>query len=131
MNAGDFVDSFAERVFRSAIRNTIANLQAPPGRKPSADLVRASEWFRRLSADDRTMVGWCIADAAHAAAFGALAVIDGARPTGPYRYELIAVENDGAKSIVNPETSEDLHDIFQGLVMLPDGNLEPGDIGAR
>jgi hypothetical protein len=60
---------------------------------------------------------------------GALAVIDGERPTGPYRYELIAVEDDASRSIVNPETSEDLHDIFQGLVKLPDGRLRVDPVG--
>jgi hypothetical protein len=123
VDAEEFVEAFAEGVFRTAVRGTQAGLEAPPGRSPAADLVQASAWYRALSDDHRAVVGWVIAATAHAATFGALAVIDGVRQTGPLRYELVAIDADGARSLVNPETSEDLHDIFQGLVMLPDGRL--------
>jgi hypothetical protein len=123
VNADDFVAAFEERVFRSAIADTIENLEAPAGRKPPASLLVASDWFRRLGPADAAIVRSVIADAAHAAAFGALAVIDGVRPTGPYRYELTAVDDHGGRSVINPETSEDLHDLFQSRVMALDGTL--------
>ena len=131
MDANEFVEAFVERVFRSAIRVTLAGLEAPPGRRPATDLVAASAWYASLSEDDRANVSWVIADTAHAAAFGALAVIDGERATGPDRYELIAIDANGARSLVNPESSEDLHDIFQGIVMLPDGRLRTGTADAE
>ena len=126
MDADEFVESFTERVFRSAINVTISGLEVPSGRRPASDRLKASAWFATLSDDDREMVRWVVAATAHAATFGALAVIDGARPTGPYRYELIAVGMDGERSVVNPESGEDLHDTFQGIVMEPDGRLRTG-----
>jgi hypothetical protein len=117
-----FAELFADVVFRSAISGTIGNLTTPPGRRPSSDLVRAAKWFAGFSNDDRAIAQWVIAAAAHAAAFGALAVIDGARPTGPAYYELVAVDAHGARTIVNPN-ARSLGEVFQSLVMEPDGSL--------
>lgn len=122
MTSEEFVELYADVVFRSAISGTIGNLAAPPGRRPSRDLVRAAKWFAGLSNDDRAIAQWVIAAAAHAAAFGALAVIDGVRQTGPDCYELVAVDSGGARTVVNPDGLS-LHEAFQGHVMEPDGAL--------
>lgn len=123
MNSEEFVSNFTHRVYRSAIDSAITGLQGPAGRRPARDLVLASRWYLELEESDQRMVRWIIADAAHAASYGVLALIDGARPTGPQRYELAAMAHDGTRHVVNQEGEEDLHDIFQGLVMGEDGTL--------
>ena len=122
MTAEEFTQKYAEVVFWSAISGTLANLIRVPGRRPPRDLVDASAWYIALNEADRAMVRWLIADAAHAAAFGALAMIDGVRPTGPDHYELVAVDADGVRTPVNDQ-SRNLHDLFQSLVVAQDGTL--------
>jgi len=117
-----FIENYAEVVFRSAVSTTIESLARPSGRQPPSDRIRASAWFGELDKPDQAMVRWLIAAAAHAAAFGALAMIDGVRQTGPDRYELVAVDADGVRSTISHLPGE-LHDLFQGVVLAPDGTL--------
>lgn len=124
MDAPAFAVVVANDVYRSAISGTCRILESPPGRRPHAELQRASAWFSALGDSERAIVKWVIAEAAHAATFGVLAVIDGVRHTGPERYELVAVARDETRTTVNPENSEYLHDLFQGLVMGSDGSLD-------
>jgi hypothetical protein len=123
MRADDLARLFVDHVYLPAISATVGNLEAPPGRTPATDLRKASEWFASLNQQDRDMVLWVVAAAAHSATFGSLALIDGVRPSGPDRYEVVAVDQAGARQVINPESSSYLHEAFQALVMLPDGRL--------
>ena len=122
MTPDEFVERFVDAVYRSAVREVRRSLIDPPGRRPGTDLVTAGRWYRGLTDADRSMADIVIAQAAHAAAFGALAVIDGVRSSGPVRFELIAVEADGDRTAISPSDGF-LHDRFQGAVMRPDGTL--------
>ena len=122
MTPENFVELSADAVFRSAISTTVETLMAPPGRRPPPNLSRAARWFEGLTHEDRATASWVIAEAAHAAAFGAFAVIDGVRQTGPDYYELVAVDADGGRTTVN-QGARGLHEEFQSLVMTPEGAL--------
>jgi len=122
MTPDEFIERFVDTAYRSAVRQVRGSLIDPLGRRPDAGLVAASRWYRGLSDADRAMAEIVIAQAAHAAAFGALAVIDGVRSSGPARFELTAVEANGDRTAISP-SDEYLHDRFQGLVMRPDGTL--------
>jgi hypothetical protein len=122
LTADDFVDLFTLRVFISAIRSSMAELDGTSSENMPESRARMSAWYQGLDDIARESVRSVIVNTAHAAAFGALAVIDGVRHVGPDRFELIAV-TDGERELVNPESADDLHETFQALVMLPDGTL--------
>lgn len=52
MDKLEFTKLVKEVVSESAIEGTIQNLNDPPGRKPDAQLVAQSEWFKALI--------WCV-----------------------------------------------------------------------
>lgn len=121
MTTDEFIDLFVDRVYRSAVSSVVDTLATPPGRRPSADLVKASSWFRSLTEEDRRMVHWIIADAAHAATFGALAVLDGSRSSGPISFEVVAVDQAGGRTVMASDSN--LHEAFQSLATDPEGQL--------
>jgi hypothetical protein len=51
--------------------------EGPAGRGPHPRGIAFSLWFNQLTADDQQMVVECVRDAAHAAVFGLLCVLDG------------------------------------------------------
>ena len=59
--------------------DVIRSLKNPPGRRPSASLLRLSEWFHRFSPADQAMLLEALNDAAERAVFGFLCVLDGVR----------------------------------------------------
>lgn len=126
MNAEEFVAAVKLVVLDGAVRDVQSNLASPPGRRPAAGLMRASEWFLGLADEDRSMVMEVAGDAAHAAVFGLLAVLDGVRaieghgPKGSLR--LVYVSPDGEETVLNDEAGEELHDLLNSIA-LPYGNL--------
>ena len=69
------------------------------------------------------MASWIAASAAHAATFGMLALIDGvASGTQFDRLELVAVAG-ARRHVINPTPEDDLHNLFQSLVMTQGGEL--------
>ena len=125
MGPDDFAELFAENVYRTAVTGTRDSLLRPPGRRPAGDLVEASAWYRSLDESSRSAADAAITRAAHAAAFGALALIDGVRSSGGTEFELAAIDPSGQRSVLNANGS--LHDLFQATVMRRDGTLEPVD----
>ncbi|MDH0863145.1 hypothetical protein [Mitsuaria sp. GD03876] len=111
MNSEAFVEAIQKFVRDSAVESTVSLHQAPPGRRPAADLVARSNWFNALSADDVARVEEMMAQAAHAAVFGFLAVLDGVRTidTENGRFELFYVGDE--RSLLNPP-DRDLHDLL-------------------
>ena len=126
MNPEEFVAAIKLVVLDAAVRDAQSVLVSPPGRRPAAGLVRASEWFLGLSDEDRSMVMEVARDAAHGAVFGMLAVLDGVRtidaigPKGLLR--LVYVSADGEETVLNDEAGEELHDVLNSIAM-PYGDL--------
>jgi len=79
MNSEQFISVIKEVVRRSAIKNTIENLEDPPGRQVKESEKDRSDWFNGLPNRDRSMVEGIVADAVDEALFGLLCVIDGVR----------------------------------------------------
>jgi hypothetical protein len=79
MNKQEFAAAIRTEVRDSAVEVTLARLEKPAGRRPSPDLVSLAEWYGGLSDLNRARVAEVAAQAAHAAAFGFLVVLDGAR----------------------------------------------------
>lgn len=80
MTPGEFVAGIKSAVFDSAVTGTMTHLEeGPAGREPHPRARALGGWFSQLAAGDQQMVAECVRDAAHAAVFGFLCVLDGAR----------------------------------------------------
>jgi hypothetical protein len=80
MTPEEFVAGVKTAVFESAVTGTMRQLaEGPAGREPHLRARALSGWFSQLAADDQQMVAACVRDAAHAAVFGFLCVLDGSR----------------------------------------------------
>jgi hypothetical protein len=117
MDPEQFAARVKEVVFDSAVNSVMQALERPAGRRPPTALQRASAWFNELDADDRAYVRFAVRDAAHAAVFGMLCVLDGVRSFDDAKgsLELHYVAPDGSTIKLNPH-DDDLHDIFNALV---------------
>ena len=86
MNARTFVRAIRESVYKTVAPAVTESLESPPGRRPDAELVRLSEWFRTLGSSDRANVTAVADMAADLATYNFLLVLDGLRaiePVGP------------------------------------------------
>jgi hypothetical protein len=111
MDSQDFVAAVERYVRDAAIEDTIANLKAPPGRRVAPEVRARSDWYNGLSEEERGHVDSVIASAAHAAIFGMLASLDGARTIddGKGRFELTYAADQ--RILLNPQ-SLNLHDLL-------------------
>lgn len=83
MSPENLVASLRRIVITAAVEDLTRQLEKPPGRRPAPEHVQRSDWYNRLSEDDRAVVRAIVADAAEATMFGALCVLDGARAVHP------------------------------------------------
>jgi hypothetical protein len=116
MKAEEFVDAVRTCVMKAAVVDTLAILEKPPGRKPAADLVQASEWFRGLSEADRKMIERVLTMVSGQAVFGVLAVLDDSRKVDPaFRpgdyFELRHI-HDGATDVLSGPNGAGLHELL-------------------
>jgi hypothetical protein len=114
VNKIEFTKIIKEVVAKSAIEDTIENLNDPPGRKPDEQLVAQSEWFKSLKPTDREMVSKVIAEAVHESVFGFFCVLDGVRSIseGGETNNLNLSLNDVQ---LNDISGELLHDIYKNV----------------
>ena len=82
MNSQEFVRAVERYVRDAAIEDTITNLKAPPGRRVPVEVRARSDWYNGLPDADAAHVNSVVATAVHAALFGLLAALDGARTMG-------------------------------------------------
>jgi len=70
-----------------------------------------SEWFSRLAEDDQDVVAAILQECAELSASSLFALIDGV--AGDYKgvFEIVAVSA-GQRTVINPENTEMLHDVF-------------------
>ena len=118
MNPESFVSALVDCVHEAAINDVVAQLRSPSGRMPPQREVELSQWFGQLSDADRRSLEAVIGRSVHAAIFGTLCVIDGARPIGQsseHEFQLLSVELD-SNTQLNAASSECLHDVYQRLV---------------
>ena len=119
MTAEEFIAAVAADVHEGSVRDVLAQLDRPSGRRPPPESVALARWYAALSAEDRARVAQVVRLGAHGAVFGLLAVLDGVRWLDPAGggFELTHVAPDGARTLLNPTRGQEmLHDLFQGQV---------------
>lgn len=79
MKPQEFVDAIRLLVMEAAVSDTMLVARHPPGKAPARELMELSDWFNALSDGDQQMAKRMFELTAHAAVFGILAVLDGAR----------------------------------------------------
>lgn len=116
MNGNDFVKALASTVRDSAVHGTIKNLEYPPGRKPSIELITLSDWYKQLSGNDKEMLRKVLVSVADSSIFGVLAIIDGVRvvedSSDKGEFELYYVKNDN-KTLLNDPNEDYLHEMYK------------------
>jgi len=119
MNKDEFIAAIKVAVHDSTINGMKTNLVSPPGRKPHEKAKEASLWFNSLPKEDRHQVEEIIKQTVHASVFGFLCVLDGVRAieSTPEKGILELIFNkDGNNTLINDESGEMLHDIYQAQV---------------
>lgn len=115
MNARTFVDVLQQVVGNAAVEDTIGELVAPLGRRPSDRMLQLSGWYRSLSDTDRAMLSEILGMVSHSAMFGFLCVLDGVRAieSRPDKGTLsLTFWRDGSSTLLNDPAAEFLHDIL-------------------
>lgn len=110
-----FIDGFVFRVFRSAVSGTKSLLTNPPGRSPAPALVALSQWYTRLSDNDRAQVDAIIAMASDLATFNAAAVLDGSARVLPQGSEL-RVQIVSTGEVLTITDNIGLHDRYREVI---------------
>jgi hypothetical protein len=114
MDASKFVEIVKRSVCDTAVRDTLSNLEHPPGRRPPEDLVSRSNWFQALDESQKTIVKEIVRSSVENAVFGFLSVLDGVRPVEDTRekgsFELKFVKN-GIAEVISPSDAF-LHELF-------------------
>jgi len=115
MNTHEFVEAIRLVVRDASVGGAIATLMQPSGRRPDADTVRLSEWYRGLPPSDQACVREVAFLVSDQTTFGFLAVLDGVRAieNGPIkgRLELRHVSERGT-ILLNDESGPPLHDLL-------------------
>jgi hypothetical protein len=108
MDASEFVEIIKRSVCDAALRDTLSNLEHPPGRRPPADLVARSNWYKALDKHQRSIIYDIIQSSVDNAVFGFLSVLDGVRSIEETEdkgsFELRFLKN-GIVEVISPSDS--------------------------
>lgn len=118
MTADEFVAAIKVAVHDAAVAGVIETVERPSGREPAECLIKLSSWYNALSPADQENVRTMVTRGVHAALFGLLAVIDGARvieDVGEKSEFTLIQKRDGAETAINSPAML-LHDIYQAEV---------------
>ena len=130
MTPEDFVLAIKKAAFDSAVTGTLHKLKAgPPGRGSHPRGIALSLWYNELDPGDQQMVLETIRDAAHAAVFGVLCVLDGVRVIDDPPHvdlRLTATGQHGTTTtLASGSEPFELHDEFNRLVHPPSEHWPP------
>lgn len=132
MTPDEFAAATKLRAFDPAVSGVLKHIRdGAPGRgsHPRADAMSA--WFNGLTVNDQAMVAEVARDAAHAAIFHTLCILDGVSviddpPHGGL--VLTAVRADGKSSVIaSGQSVVELHDEFNALVHPPSEPWPPAE----
>lgn len=122
MSLDIFMHGIKENVRDAAVEDTIEQLKSPSGRNPKRKHVEQSEWFNSLSQSDQSMVISVLHEAVDESLFGLFAILDGVRDindsvdeTYGGRFEVLYVDNNNNRLILNSENNVDLHDAYNAI----------------
>jgi hypothetical protein len=123
MTSDEFIGRIRRAVYEPVVDGSVGILQQPPGRRPSPILFELSQWFNRLTPEDREHVRRAIQMTARAAVFEMLAVLDGVTAIRDANEPLGLLElryRVGEESILlNDPAASPLHDLFAEQVPPP------------
>jgi len=115
MTPDDFVKALTIVVEKTSIEDVIGSLEKPPGRRPKAELIEISDWYKSQSLDNQQQIRKLISESVKTTLFGFLCVIDGVRKIsdvdGSLELKFVA-EMDGTVSSIKEGCFGDLHDIY-------------------
>ncbi len=115
MNREGFIDSIKTVVIEDSIKSVESNLIKPPGRAPEKKLLTLSEWFNKVSSEDRNMIMQIVKESVETSVFGFLCVLDGVRAIedDEEKGKLDLYYKKGEKQILLNDPNEDyLHDLL-------------------
>ncbi len=114
MDSEKFAGLIEKYVRKETINDAMKVFRNPPGKKPRAVLIEISEWINRLSSADQELLEAAISESVRMALFGLFAVIDGSRviDSDIDRFIIVAQDQQGRRTLINEDGSEDLHDYF-------------------
>jgi hypothetical protein len=124
MTPEEFAAAIKLRAFDPAISGVLHHLNdGAPGRGPHPRAEALSEWFNALPTRGQAIVAEIARDAAHAAIFHTLCILDGVSaiddPSHGYLV-LTAVSADGETSVLaSRDGGIELHDAFNAVVHPP------------
>lgn len=110
-----FVEIVRKVVQEQAVRDSIENLQEPPGREPDNALLRFSDFYNKLSDDQKVILEKILHQTAEMTLFGMLCVIDGVRTieSGEDKGNLELWYRRGDETVLlNDPEEEFLHDLL-------------------
>jgi hypothetical protein len=118
MDTEEFIRRLRSVVGQKTAEEVVAVYERPPGRSPSPRVVALSNWYAALKPHEREMVQHVAEDAAHAAVFGTLCVLDGVRrfdlANPPGTLELWYVRGE-QRVRLNRSVGEMLHDAWNAV----------------
>lgn len=117
MTSQDFVLALKRESIKSA-DSEVDYYRNPPSKNPPEHLKKFSQWFDRLSGEDKTMVAELIRYAKEGELFSVLTYFDNLAFLGGKRgkFELFHIGEDGSRIQLNQPDGELLTDIFNNEV---------------
>ena len=116
MTREEFVSVIRSVVYQRPIDYTLEDLRSPPKKPHSPRLLEMSRRFNSLSSEDQHMVRMAVENAAHAAVFQFLCVLDGVQAIEASEdkgtLELRFLKNEESHLLAGSPGTEMLHDIF-------------------
>jgi hypothetical protein len=120
MNEEEFVGAIHQAVYEPVVDGTLSDLRQPAVPSPGERDRALQGWYLGLDETGQRMVREVVRNAAHAAVFDFLCVLDGIRVIDDPPHvglQLTVVYPDGTKADLGGSSSvEEMHDIFNGLV---------------
>ena len=115
MDSKQFVAALRIAVEKSAVEGIKDLLIKPPGRKTSAELLKRSEWYNKLSEEDKNMVMEIADESVKSCLFGFLCVLDGVRAIEDEENKgtlKLYFEKGANRLLINDPDQEYLHDMY-------------------
>ena len=128
MTSEEFVRAVKMQTSDAAARGTLQILKRPPGRKPSERLLRLSEWYKALKAEDQETLARLVKEAAEFAVFEFFCVVDGVSAIEDSQekgdLELYFAKGGDSCRLNDPQQPE-LHNLFNALCQGSQSEPEP------
>lgn len=113
MDSEEFVTQLQKAVGQASVKGVLKNLDQPPGRRPRAELLEMSQWFRALNSAERQMVQRILEEVARHAVFGFLAVLDGVRKIDDDNGQfLLRYVGPHGEAVLNDPSGPPLHELL-------------------